>query len=164
VHSHRAGIKGLRGGHRFTFTKQGSATRIDHDLAMVPTGWFRLLAPVMGMIGRRNLRDTTQALQKDLESRERLSRESVRNTQGEGLLMTRAEIANLVLGIYRATVSVRDRTRCAAGPAGAGAPPPRAETSTAAGACASRFPRIRERCKLMRVRDENSPLRGRQCR
>ena len=62
-------IKGLRGGHRFTFTKQGSATRIDHELAMLPTGWFRLLGPLMGMMGRRNLRDTTQALQKYLESR-----------------------------------------------------------------------------------------------
>jgi len=61
-------IRGLGGGHRFTFTKQGNATRIDHELAMLPTGWFRLLGPVMGVIGRRNLRDTMQALQKHLES------------------------------------------------------------------------------------------------
>jgi len=62
-------IRGLRGGHRFTFTRQGNATRIDHELAMLPTGWLRLLSPIMSMIGRRNLRDTTQALQKYLESR-----------------------------------------------------------------------------------------------
>ncbi len=62
-------IKGLRGGHRFTFTRQGNATRIDHELQMLPTGWSRLLGPVLGIIGRRNLRDTTQALQKYLESR-----------------------------------------------------------------------------------------------
>ena len=96
-------IKGLRGGHRFTFTKQGSATRIDHELTMVPTGWFRLLGPVMGVIGRRNLRDTTRALQTFLESRARVAPESARIAKGAGLLMRRAEIENLVLGIYRAT-------------------------------------------------------------
>jgi uncharacterized protein YndB with AHSA1/START domain len=62
-------MRGLGGGHRFTFTRQGNATRIDHELAMLPTGWFRLLGPVMGLIGRRNLRDTTQSLQKYLEAR-----------------------------------------------------------------------------------------------
>jgi uncharacterized protein YndB with AHSA1/START domain len=63
-------IKGLSGGHRFVFTSQGiNATRIDHELAMLPTGWFKLFGPLMGMIGRRNLRDTTQALQKYLETR-----------------------------------------------------------------------------------------------
>ena len=60
-------IRSLQGGHRFTFTRDGDATRIDHQLEMIPTGWFRLLSPVMGMIGRRNLRDTTNALQRHLE-------------------------------------------------------------------------------------------------
>ena len=69
MHSDRATDQGLRGGHRFTFTKQGSATRIDHELEMLSSGLLRLLSPAMGMIGRRNLRDTTQALQKFLESR-----------------------------------------------------------------------------------------------
>ncbi len=62
-------IKGLRGGHRFTFVRQGHGTRIDHELAMLPIGWFRLLSPLMGLIGRRNLRDTMRALQKYVESR-----------------------------------------------------------------------------------------------
>jgi len=62
-------MKGLRGGHRFAFTTEGQATRIDHELEMLPAGWFRLFSPLMGMIGRRNLRDTTDALQKYLESR-----------------------------------------------------------------------------------------------
>jgi hypothetical protein len=62
-------IKGLRGGHRFTFVRQGDRTRIDHELAMLPIGWFRLLSPLMSMIGRRNLRDTMRALQTYVESR-----------------------------------------------------------------------------------------------
>jgi polyketide cyclase/dehydrase/lipid transport protein len=62
-------MNGLRGGHRFTFSMQGNATRIEHELEMLPTGWFRLFGPVLGLIGRRNLRDTTQALQKYLEAR-----------------------------------------------------------------------------------------------
>lgn len=62
-------IKGLQGGHRFAFDRQGNGTRIDHELAMLPIGWFRLLSPLTGMIGRRNLRDTMRALQKYVESR-----------------------------------------------------------------------------------------------
>ncbi len=62
-------IKGLQGGHRFTFTRQGDATRVDHELVMRPVGWSRLLGPLLGMIGRRNLRDTTRALQTYVESR-----------------------------------------------------------------------------------------------
>jgi hypothetical protein len=55
-------IRGLRGGHRFAFTDQGASTRIDHELEMRPSGWFRLLTPLLGVIGRRNLRDTMRAL------------------------------------------------------------------------------------------------------
>jgi uncharacterized protein YndB with AHSA1/START domain len=60
-------IKMLSGGHRFRFTPQGDATRIDHELEMTPKGPFRLFAPIMGMIGRKNLRDTANALQIHLE-------------------------------------------------------------------------------------------------
>ena len=62
-------LEQLRGGHLFIFAVQGAATRIDHELTMSPTGWFRLLAPLMGLIGRRNLRDTANALQRYLEGR-----------------------------------------------------------------------------------------------
>jgi len=62
-------IKMLAGGHRFRFTPQGDATRIDHELEMTPKGPFRLFAPIMGMIGRKNLRDTANALQVHLEKR-----------------------------------------------------------------------------------------------
>ncbi len=62
-------IKMLSGGHRFRFTPQDDATRIDHELEMTPKGPFRLFAPIMGMIGRKNLRDTANALQVHLEKR-----------------------------------------------------------------------------------------------
>jgi len=57
----------LEGGHRFRFTAQDGSTRIDHELEMNPRGLFRLFAPLMGIMGRRNLRATTDALQSYLE-------------------------------------------------------------------------------------------------
>jgi hypothetical protein len=60
-------VKSLAGGHRFVFSAEGEATRIDHELEMIPKGWFRLLAPLVGAIGRKNLRDTAAALQNHLE-------------------------------------------------------------------------------------------------
>jgi len=57
----------LQGGHRFVLTAQGDSTRVDHQLEMRPKGAFRLFAPVMGIIGRKNLRDTANALQTHLE-------------------------------------------------------------------------------------------------
>ncbi len=61
-------MKTVEGGHRFSFTADGADTRIDHELEMRPKGLFRLFAPMMGMIGRKNLRDTADALQRHLES------------------------------------------------------------------------------------------------
>lgn len=58
----------IEGGHRFIFTPQGDRTRIDHELEMRPKGLFVLLSPVLAMIGRKNLRDTANALQAHLES------------------------------------------------------------------------------------------------
>jgi uncharacterized protein YndB with AHSA1/START domain len=58
----------LEGGHRFRLTAQGDATRVDHELEMRPKGLSKLLAPMMGMIGRKNLRDTANALQAHLEA------------------------------------------------------------------------------------------------
>jgi len=62
-------INALAGGHRFLFTPQGENTRIDHELEMTPKGIFRLFAPIMGAIGRRNLRDTASALQTYIEGK-----------------------------------------------------------------------------------------------
>ena len=56
----------LTGGHRFLFTAQGAATRIDHELEMTPKGFFKIFSPFTGMIGA-NLRDTANALQRYLE-------------------------------------------------------------------------------------------------
>ena len=61
-------IKQIEGGHRFRLTGQGDSTRIDHELEMRPKGAFVLFAPMMGMIGRRNLRDTANALHARFES------------------------------------------------------------------------------------------------
>ena len=59
--------KQTSGGHRFRLTAQGEGTRIDHELEVRPKGAFLLLAPMMGMLGRKNLRDTANALQARLE-------------------------------------------------------------------------------------------------
>src|SRR5262249_12340033 len=61
-------IAAISGGHRFLFTAQGESTRVDHELEMVPRGIFRLLAPLMARTGRKNLRDTAEALQNHLEA------------------------------------------------------------------------------------------------
>jgi hypothetical protein len=62
-------MKQIEGGHRFRLIAQGAQTRIDHELEMKPKGAFLLFAPMMGMIGRKNLRDTANALQTHLEGR-----------------------------------------------------------------------------------------------
>jgi hypothetical protein len=54
-------------GHRFRSSKPGEQTRIDPELEMKPKGALVLFAPMMGMLGRRNLRDTANALQACLE-------------------------------------------------------------------------------------------------
>jgi hypothetical protein len=59
-------VRALEGG-RFLLAEHGDSTRVDHELEMRPKGAFRLFIPVMGIIGRRNLRDTANALQAYLE-------------------------------------------------------------------------------------------------
>jgi uncharacterized protein YndB with AHSA1/START domain len=61
-------IKTLEGGHRFRFTAQGDTTRVEHELEMRPKGIAKLMAPLMGIIGRRNLKATAAALQQHLEA------------------------------------------------------------------------------------------------
>ena len=60
-------LRSLSGGHRFLLTAEGASTRVDHELEMVPKGVFRLLAPMIARTGRRNLRDTAEALQQHVE-------------------------------------------------------------------------------------------------
>ena len=57
------------GGHRFILTAEGAKTRIDHELEMTPKGVFKIFIPLMGMMGKKNLRDTANALQRYLERR-----------------------------------------------------------------------------------------------
>ena len=57
----------MTGGHRFLLTAEGARTRVDHELEMTPKGLFKLFAPLMGVMGGRNLRDTADALQSYLE-------------------------------------------------------------------------------------------------
>src|SRR5262245_42924539 len=61
-------FKAMTGGHRFLLTPVGSKTQVDHELEMVPHGWYRLFSPFMGMMGRRNLRATADALNGHVES------------------------------------------------------------------------------------------------
>jgi hypothetical protein len=60
-------VKMVEGGHCFRFSTQGEGTRIDHELEVRPKGAFLLLAPMIGLNGRKNLRDTANALQAHLE-------------------------------------------------------------------------------------------------
>jgi uncharacterized protein YndB with AHSA1/START domain len=62
--------KSIAGGHRFTFTDLGTQTRVDHELEMTPKGAFKILSPVMTMVGRRNLRATAAALARHVERRD----------------------------------------------------------------------------------------------
>jgi uncharacterized protein YndB with AHSA1/START domain len=55
------------GAHRFRFSAQGRGTRIDHELEVVPRGMLRLLGPMIARNGRRNLRQTVEALQSYIE-------------------------------------------------------------------------------------------------
>jgi hypothetical protein len=59
--------KFLSGGHRFILTDLGQETRVDHELEMIPRGPMRILSPILGMVGRKNLKDTANALKAHLE-------------------------------------------------------------------------------------------------
>jgi hypothetical protein len=60
-------LKQVKGGHRFRLTPDGNATRIDHELEIIPQGIFRLFTPMLAMNGRRNLRDTANAIEAHFE-------------------------------------------------------------------------------------------------
>src|SRR5215471_9294079 len=60
-------LKPAKGGHRFRLTANGDATRIDHELEITPRGIFRLLGPLLVKNGRKNLRDTANAISTHFE-------------------------------------------------------------------------------------------------
>src|SRR5215472_12472040 len=59
--------KMVAGGHRFILTAEGNQTRIDHELEMNPKGVFKILTPLIGMMGKKSLRDLANSLQRYLE-------------------------------------------------------------------------------------------------
>ena len=59
--------KMFSGGHRFIFTVDGGKTRIDHELEIDPKGIWVIFSPLMGMMSKRNLRNTAESLQNYLE-------------------------------------------------------------------------------------------------
>ena len=60
-------LKPVKGGHRMRLTGNGDATRIDHELEITPNGIFRLFAPMLIMNGRKNVRDTANAINSHFE-------------------------------------------------------------------------------------------------
>ena len=60
-------IRAVSGGHTFVLAPEAEGTRVDHVLEMTPRGAWRLLAPVIPLIGRRNLEQTASALKRWLE-------------------------------------------------------------------------------------------------
>jgi hypothetical protein len=53
--------------HLWQFTAVDGGTRLDQEGEMRPKGWGWLMAPLMPLIVRRNLRDTALALKRELE-------------------------------------------------------------------------------------------------
>jgi uncharacterized protein YndB with AHSA1/START domain len=60
--------KGFSGGHRFVLTAKGSQTVVRHDLELEMRGAMRLMTPIVGMMMRRNLRATADALKAYVEA------------------------------------------------------------------------------------------------
>jgi uncharacterized protein YndB with AHSA1/START domain len=64
-------IKALAGGHTFVLTPEGEGrTRVDHELEMRPQGIWKAFAPMVAMMGRRNLDRTASALKRWVEREE----------------------------------------------------------------------------------------------
>lgn len=62
-------MKMMSGGHLFVLAPQGSSTRVDHELEMTPRGLFKAMTLMVAMMGRKNLKDTADALKAYVESR-----------------------------------------------------------------------------------------------
>jgi hypothetical protein len=61
-------FKATSGGHRFVLVAQGGQTRVEHELEIRPKGIYVLMSPFMGMMGRKNLRRTADALKTYVEA------------------------------------------------------------------------------------------------
>lgn len=60
-------IKVMGGGHTFVLTPEDGRTRVDHELEMSPRGAFKVLGPLIAMMGKRNLHATADALKRWVE-------------------------------------------------------------------------------------------------
>ena len=60
-------ISALSGGHTFVLAPEAEGTRVDHELEMIPRGIWKLMTPMMRLMGRRNLERTASALKRWLE-------------------------------------------------------------------------------------------------
>ena len=65
-------FKVMSGGHRFMLTAiDGGKTRVDHELEMTPKGIYVLMTPFMGMMGKKNLKRTADALKSFVEAQDK---------------------------------------------------------------------------------------------
>src|SRR5262245_41313466 len=64
-------FKVTSGGHRFLLTAEGARTRVDHELEMRPKGIYVLMSPLMGIMGRKNLKRTADAPKQYVEAQPR---------------------------------------------------------------------------------------------
>jgi hypothetical protein len=61
-------IKSLGGGHRFIFHKIGdNETQVDHEMIMIPKGFFKLFSPMMKSMGKKNVDALAACLKEYLE-------------------------------------------------------------------------------------------------
>ena len=60
-------LKPVKGGHRLRLTDVDGATHINHELEIIPRGVFKLLGPMLVRNGRKNLRETADAIEAHFE-------------------------------------------------------------------------------------------------
>ena len=60
-------MKMMRGGHRFRLSEDDGATTVYHELEMTLNHVFKLMTPMVGRVGRRNMEATAGAQRAHLE-------------------------------------------------------------------------------------------------
>jgi uncharacterized protein YndB with AHSA1/START domain len=60
-------ISMLGGGHRFVFTKlDDNRTQVDHEMIMIPRGFFKIFSPMMKKMGEKNVKELAGCLERYL--------------------------------------------------------------------------------------------------
>ena len=63
-------IRMLGGGHRFIFEKlDENETQVDHEMIMIPKGFFKLFSPMMRTMGKKNVDALASCLQQYVEGK-----------------------------------------------------------------------------------------------